>query len=508
MANLALGQTAWTKLFRRLGFMYGIVKGLRDKERFFDASRGRIQLVEENDTLASTSEWALAGVVIGTNTDEDGVIFVRITDGSPNTVDLYKATGGSGGNKVATGTGADGATVTLAASNSSGITGTVKLATIGANETSDLHRLRCFPDAAVRARALFDGSEQEDGALLASVLNACSRSKGQITSAIAFWEAAILSFLQSEWARLMKSADRTQTPLTAKTLTDAGAITTAFSGLLEDGRANMADETSPAAQTVLKRTVTPGSASFHASNQGKGTMATPTMEEWAKDGLLRLTCFSSTIGQELFEVSQIEDATGKSAVAENKLRIGKVFASPRLGIRSMTLLRLWTFSGSTADFNQTQSNWSLTGETAGFTNDGVIYLKIIADGSNWIIKGYSASTYASDKQIFVSDAGAAAATVNITAVNGSGISGYGKIGTAPTTTNTGSIDLKTFRTQRSADGKADELTVDVVVTRGGEFQERTAELFSYALNSAASSETIDDSFVTAGTFPPYEVPDA
>lgn len=509
MSNHALGQTAWNKLMRRIGFMLGVIKRLRDQERFFDASRGRTQIREENDTLASTSLWTLSGVQIGTNTDDDGVLYVRITDGSPNTVDLYKAAGGSGGDKVATGTGSDGATVTLSASNSSGLTGTVKLATIGASETSDLHRLRVYPDLAVRARVLFDGTEQEDGAILASALDASERSKALVAASIAYWQTALTTFLQTEWARIMKSATRTTSAISRATLSDNGTISTVFTGLLEDGRANMADETSPAAQTVLARTVTPASATYHASNQGKGALlATPTMEEWARAGLVRMTCVSATIGQELFELTQVETATAKSFTALNKLRINKVFADPQLGIRTMKLLRTWAFTGATADFNTTQSNWSLTGETSTNTNDGVIYLKVTGSTGAWIVSGYSSSTYSTASKVFASEAGAAAATVNFSESNGSGLSGYLKIGTAPTTGNTGALNLQTWRTQRSADGKPDEITFDVAVTRGGEFQERVAELFGYALNSTASSPTISDSYVSACTFPAYEVVDA
>lgn len=513
MSNLALGQTVWNKTFRRFGWILSNVKKLRDLERFYDGSRLRTQVFEINDTLASTSAWTLAGVVIGTNTNEDGQLFVRITDESPGagqaTVNLYKTTGGGGGDLVATGSAANGAVATLTASNSSGLTGTVTIGTVGASESNDLHRLLVFPDAFVRSRSIFDGTSQEDGANKASIDSACSATRSQISSAIVSWTAMAQTFLRSEWARIMKSSQDTTQTVVKDTREDEGAITSRFAGLLEDGRANMADETTPAAQTLLKRTVTPGSASFHASNTGTGTMATPTMEEWAGDGLIRLSCFNSDTIPETFTVSQIIDATGKSIVAAKKLTLGRVYADPTIGIRAMTLLRAWTFpTGSTNDVSLTQADWSLSGETADFTNDGIIYLKVTGSTGAWVITGYSSSTYDSAYAVFTSAAGAAGATVVLSASNGSGITGTGEIGSAPTTGNTASINLKFFKTARSADGKADEVTVDVVVTRGGEFQERLVELFGYALNSAASGETIDDSYVSAGTFPPYEVADA
>lgn len=502
MSNLGKGQTAWSKLFREFGLPLGADKLLCDVERKFSASRGRIQIVEENDTLASTSLWALSGVVIGTNTDEDGLLYVRITDGSPNTVNVYKTTGGGSGDKVATGTGSDGATVTLSASNSSGITGTVKLATIGANETDDLHRLRILPDWTVRARSVFDLSEPEHADLLREWGIMCQKIENDIRTARGRVAAFVGTLMSGRIGSFNRSGETTA--ISRDTISDENAIETVFTGLLETMRDNMADETTPSAQTILKRTVSAGSASFDASNQGLGALSTPTMAEWAGDGLITFTCVDGTIGSEKFKVTQRLDVTGESREADNYLTVKRAFADPTLGITATTLTRTHSFTGSSNDISTTSGDWTFNGESSANTNDGILYLKVTGSAGAWVVSAYTSTTYDTSVRVFAATAGSAGATV---AFSGSGMTGTLKIGSSPTSGNTATVNLNPFRTN-GTNGVPDKITVDVTVTRLGEFQERLTDLFGYKLNSAASSETIDDSYVTAGTFPPYEVTDA
>lgn len=93
-----------------------------------------------------TTSWVLAGIVVGTNTEASGLLYVRIAKDTPGAgthrVRLYKATGAGALDLVAEGSGINGATVVLAAQNASGLTGTVVLGTVTASETTDTHKLR------------------------------------------------------------------------------------------------------------------------------------------------------------------------------------------------------------------------------------------------------------------------------------------------------------------------------------------------------------------------------
>jgi len=511
MSNLALGQTAWNRFFRELGMWLAPIKCLRNESRRFNAKRNRIQVFELGDTASSTSLWTLAGVKIGTNTDEDGFLYVRITDESPGagqaTVNVYKAAGGSGGDLVATGSGANGATISLTASNSSGLTGTVKLGTVGASESNDVHRLQVFPDWGVRAPVVWDGTVAQDPESNRVFLAALPRAEAQIENAIAQLEAGLRAWLANRWAILMQSGQ--SSPINTSTDLTDGLVETTYIGLLEDGRVNMRDETTPAAQTIVKNAVSAGAGSFDSQNQGQGAMSAPSMEEWAPSATYRFECTDSTIGAEKFAVSAIDSATGETTRAQNELQIGATFSDPLLGIRSALLTRTLTVTGGSAHF-ATAADHTFTGETKDNTNDGVLYTKVVAgtvDPAKFCIEFYKASTYGSNEIVGKTAEGAANATVAIAQRKTSGLGGSFKLGTAPVAGTTGNVNLNTFRT-KNTNGVPDKFTVAVTVASRGEFADGIAQSFRYRLNSATSgAETIDDSYVSAGTFPAFEVRD-
>lgn len=513
MSNLAKGQTAWNKLFRELGLQVAPIKDLRDKQRKFDARRARIQIVEELDANASTSLWTLAGVNIGTNTDEDGVLSVRITDESPGagqaTVNLYKATGGGGGDLVATGSAANGAVATLAASNSSGLTGTVKLGTVGASESNDAHKLRVFPDWPARFNSTLDGSETDHAECLQANLSACSAVASALEATIAILVSALTVFLRSRWATFQQSG---QTTPISRTVSDdgEGTITANYVGLLEDGRNNMSDETTPAEQFVQGSVVTSGAGSFDGENQGQGAMAAPSMEEWAEVGTITAVCVDGTVGSERFELTQRVTATGVSKRALSQLTPKKTYSDPVLGIRGALLTRtIERTAGSTTHLG-VGGDWTITNESPTNTNDGVLYAKVITgvvDAAKFIVQLYSSPAYTTSSLVAESDEGAAASSPGLNARRSSRLTGISKLGSAPVAGNTGTYDLHTFRSENT-NGRADKFTLAITATSRGEFQDRLAETFGYALNSDPSSPTIDDSYASAGTFPPYEVRDA
>ena len=516
MSNLAKTQAQWTKLFRRCGIFAAQMKTLRDAERKFDARRGRIQVVEYNDTASSTSAWVLAGVVIGTNTDENGKLFVRITDESPGagqaTVDVYKATGGGAGNKVATGSAANGATATLAAANSSGVTGTVLLGTVGASESDDAHHLRVYPDFPLRINALWDGTEVTDLAVKNEALDGCALVQSSLVQAIDQVTRAWTRFLQLEWAEFLGSGQTI--PIRRATEDDGtGAISAIYTGLLEDARKDMVDELTAGAQSVAGSTVTSGAGSFDSQNQGVGTVAAPAMKQWAEAGTITAVCVDGTVGAELFELTQLVTATGRSKRALNRLRVEKSFSDPVLGISDATLVRTLSLSGGTGGTNDfgSASNWTITNPTPTNTDDGVLYLKVVAgtvDVTKWKVQVYTSPAYTSTSLVAESDEAAAGGTPGLNAKRSSRLTGVAKIGAAPTAGFTRTLNLQTFRSDNT-NGVPDKFTLAVTATARGEFQDRLSEAFGYALNYVTNgSQTINEGFASAGTFPPYEVRDA
>lgn len=511
MSNLAQTQANWNKLFREHGIFLGPSKRLKDVERSFDTTRLRIQVKEENDVNAFTSGWVLSGVKFGTNTDENGVVFVRIQNNTPGagqaTISLYTAVGASG--LVAQGVVTYPATCTLTQQNASGLSGTVVVGTVTASESNDLHYLRLYPDWPVRATAVLDGSQPEHGAMLAQYLAACNSSRQLIRQARNVWKAAFEAVLAGRGANFLGSGNTT--PINKGVTVTNGAVTTVNAGILEDLRKDMVDEATAGAQKVVKNTVSAGAGVFDSGNQGKGTLSAPTVEEYAVDGLTTAVCVDATLGSEEFQVFQRLTNTGEIRKAQNNIRVNKAFADPTIGIRSAMLVRTLTLDTGIANDFGTASQWSISGETSSNTNNGVIYLKVVdGGGSTFKIQGFTSSTYSAGTQVFDSTNVAANNNITLSQVNNSGITGTGRVGASPTLNNTGTLNLNVFVTQNSS-GVPDKFTVAITAANAsrGEIQDLVGELEGYYLNSATlGSQTINEGFVAAGTFPPFEIRDA
>jgi hypothetical protein len=621
VTNLAQTQAEWNQLGRELGAFTGPMKELRDKERKFDIGSNRIQAVDfKNNGVDFTSAWTFAGAKIGYNTSEKGELFVRIADETPGAgqaqVSLYRATGAGGGDLVAQGSGADGATITLAQQNASGLTATVKIPTVTSSEANDKHFLLIFPDWQLRKAPIFNDTKPEHGTLKNAFDVACQATQASIEAGISAWETALATFLETRFADFMGSSTSSEAIVKKANVSD-GAVQIVNTGLLEDGRDNMVDEATAGPQKVVQNVVTPSAPVFDAVNQGRGTMATPTMAQYASDGPMEVVCLDDTLGAEEFSVTQRRTYQRDSIQAENRLRIKRRFADPVLGIVSMTLLRSITRSAGSAADVTSGGAWAVDGEDAGNTDAGKIYLKVGASGGGFILSkiaigagangknfaysfmggavqgviigggaataaavaiqlnadttfsahfiaaddgtgklkvslkntvdgewgriergvgssfndqggagqdtftdgttignfrldGYSASSLSATTQVFTTTGAAAGSSVTITPENSSGMSGTGVLGTNPTPGNTATVDLQVFSAENSSN-VPDKITIAVSSPNSGrgEFQDRLAEIFGYGLNpGAAGTETINEGYVTAGTFPPYSVRDA
>jgi hypothetical protein len=513
MTDLAKTQAQWNTFGREFGLFLAPLKYLEDAKRKFNLDRTREQVVSVGSLDVDLQGWALDGMHIGTNTSEDGALFVRVVDETPvggATINVYKALGAGSGDLVMTGSGANSTTVTLAASNNSGLTGTVVVGVISASVASDAEVvLVCLPDFPLRRQKTFDGSEAEHGEMVEAFNAACRASVTAILQAQQAWAGALEVFLTGRGGAFNEASlpDTAINPFVSKSSTnDGGVIATLYTGLLENIVENMKDE-STAEQFVVQNVLTVGTPAADAANDGKGTLSTPTMEDWPVSGLIQLRCIADAVGAEQFALSVRDRVTGANITAENPLMVKKNYSDGKLGIQTMTLTRTMVVTGGAADFGVVGS-WVIDNESEDNTEDGTIYLKITASGGNWIMAGYSSSSYLTADQVFTTAATAANTTVAIQAVGNSGLSGTAIIGTAPTTTTEGNINLQPFKAQNS-DGRPDKFTIDI--TRGalGEFQHYLADLVGFALNSTtAGSETLDDSYVSAGTFPGYEVRDA
>lgn len=510
--NLLLGQPSWTRVFREAGGHCAAIKDLRDKQRKFNTRLNRIQVFDHRNDEEVTSEWKIAGAKIGINTDEEGRVYVEVVDESPAagqaTVNLYKAAGRGAGDKVATGSAADNGTVTLAATNSSGMTGSVKLGVVAASDNDDKHQLYIFPDYPSRATVIWDGSVAEDAESKGRFLDACQLVESNLRSSVEVMVDALRDWIQNRFANLMKSGQATAITSTAAD-DGTGQVDTVHAGVIEDARLNMSHETSPSAQTIRENAVSAGAGVFDdTNNAGRGSMAAPTVEEWAPDGVITFICDDDTLGSERFTAQLVETGTGLkfSPLDDNSLQVKKNWSDPLLGVRIALLNRTLAFDASDAANFATAADYTINGETINNTSDGSLFMKMTGSAGAWVIEFYKAATMNSDTLVGITPAAAANAIVGINQQKGSGLSGIAKIGSAPVAGSTRTLKLQVFK-KKNASGVPDRFQVTVTVASRGEFADAFAKAFRYRLNSAAAAETIPEGLVRAGTFMPYSVRD-
>ena len=519
--NLAQTQAAWNKLFREAGTLFiRPIRFLKEARGRFAAQPLRQQLRQVNNVNLFVSSFVLTGGIVkpGTNADEDGEWFVRITDENPGAnqalVSLYKAAGAGGGDKVAEGSGANGATITLAEANSSGLTLTVVLGTVTANETDDKHKVSAFPDFRHDTR-LLDNTETDHQVVRdahAAVMLAITQ---QMDAAIGTCVAGLRAMIASRWATFHRASNKAQADIVRTARPDAdGNIVTEYTGHLELGRDNMVDELTAGAQTIVKNVVAAGTGSPDASNQGIVTVAAPTMEEWAVAGTITLTCSDELTGsrKEQLDVTMIRSRDGEQLAAINKWRVGALFADPILGIRLGQIVRTFTLdSGADADFGPTTSgtisdHWLIEGESTGNTDSGKLYLQVETSGSTHRINIYRASTLLAADLVGRTAFVAVNTSTPIIAQNGLGLTGTARVGSAPTNGNTGTLNCNLLRKKNASQGVPDKITIAVTVTSRGVIASVIADELGYRLNSAASgAETINERYAQWGTFPAYEV---
>lgn len=430
---------------------------------------------------------------------------------SVSTVSLYTATGAGG--LVAQGIGAYPlASLALTAQNSSGLSATVVVGSLSGSEAVDTHYLTVFIDFIAVSRAVFDGSQPEHGSLASDYRDALVATKAALVAQIDALQTVMTTFLGTRVRRTIGSGHLELINL-ATSSTPTGAITTDYSGVLEDLRADMADETSPAAQTILRSLLAAAGAVFAVTNDGQATLSGPSLTEFAHPGVITGTCVESTFGKEQFALSQAVTRTNSVLSAADVLTIDQAYASPDLGIAAMTLKRLLTLSSGSANDFGSMGSWILTGLASGNVDSNQrLYPKVIAgviDPSKWIQQLYSASSRTSASLVAQSDEAASSATgVLLTEQNGSGLAGVVAIGSAPTAAHAGTIACNGFQKQNSSKNVADSWTVTISQTSVGEIQDLVRVLLSYQLNSASSSPTIPDGFAAAGTYVPFVVRDA
>ena len=517
--DLALTDAQRDAIFKRLGLYVAVEADLREVFRRFLLDRVRIlpEFWNVAGAGAVLSDLALTGVRIGENTDVDGVIYLRVfdSDPAPGSAKVRGYTSAAdrtadAGAHIFTGSAADGATITLAAANSSGVSGTVLIGTVTANDSTP--QARCLLDWKLHARNLLGGEVDDrldfDADAFTIFKATCDAFAASIQGAIVSFATAMDDFLLTLVADQIRSG-AANVATVSRTVASDGEVTLRQSGLLADLADDMEDNTGGSGEIeVLTYGLTASAVTFDGDNAGVGTMAAPTLLGTAIPGTVtaRLVKAFDAAGREEFELT-LKPSDGTAAiVGAGTLRVGATYRDPALGISSALLTRTFakTGDGTNVHFAAATSVTSMTGETTGNTAAGQLTARVVANGAAWDFEFYKTTdtTQLTDANLVAkATAIATGAVFTATEQNGSGLEIAWRAGSAPVTANNVTLDIQQWEIVASGGRLTPDSfswTVTLSATARGYFNDIIGKLRAITLNEDASP-SVDDSFASANT---------
>jgi len=478
MPQLGWSTAKWKEFFEKIGIPASLwfkVKELRDQVR--DAE---IRVDEYDDVNDQLSAWKLSGVDYGSNTDDDGKIYVKLTDTSgTRKVELFSDSGQT--SKVAEGSRSGDGSITLSEANSSGLSGSVTV-TYSADDSNIYLKPRVGLFKQIQDMSEDDDADSElkrsfyttFNRLISDLERNMSRIESLLDGAVMTWVGEKTKCHSTS----VGGPDVTQT---------GGTVSVDFTDILGWLKDCMEDESS--AQSLKKGSPSASAVTADADNSGKGTISNITLYDGARSARITFRCIDETIGSEYFEVTARYDEDGSQESAEYYAYVKSDFASPTLGIKTAKVTRTITDSGAESDHF---SDWSISGETSSNTDAGKIYCKYTA--STKLLELFSKDSR--DADYLVANGtwdGVDGSTVTLAEQNASGMSGSVKVsqvsGADPADTSDLEVNLNVF-------SKEDVFFFDI--TEGtAKGQELFWRLWDMTLPSA-DSPTIPDGIFNRG----------
>lgn len=518
--DLSKTQAEWDRLLgRELGSM--ILAPMREARESYDKfTRERTQ-IQPLTQLAYVASLTLSGVDGGNNTSKAGELWIRIAANGGNwDVHIYKAAGASGEVASVTNVAASG-TAALVAQNSSGLSGSLTMAGSVAAVANDLYKVLVVVDYPARLPKVWtqedaieeDKLSREIATALYSELAALDLAKiDACRKAITRFMLRSPSPPGSNGPNLLARGNVfnrvNETSLSAETATTDGSgnVTRRRSGIFPIMAKNMEDETDGGEQDVVRRVVAASAGVFDSTNDGLGTVASTTPTEKCPIGEWRYECEQGAdtgqLGSESFRWNFVATDGSGISLSGSGLRVERDYTPPR-GMSTLRLRRTYTKTGDGSNLNLAAVTTGLfSGETNANTDSGVLYWKIVANGSNWDVEFYKDSSRTS--LVAKATNVATGAALQATAQNASGLTVTWTVGSAPVASTTGTVDCNAFYT-KNANNVPDKFRVTTSITgTPGLYQTILAEELDAMLNSDASgSETIPDDWVKQGTFAPF-----
>jgi len=486
-------------------------------DRWLQADRKALQLfdllelyrtskvyVRQDGGLTSTgvrqiTEWNLTGIKLsesGRNTDADGRLWARIAANGGNwDILLYKAKTAQAGDKVAEALNvAAGATFTLVAANSSGIGGTARLGASPAAIAADTYAIQCYLGWNEADRQLLDGTQQEDGEILAAhqIVNALivRALEGLLRS---------LNQLNQGAAHLKQMARIWQIPhnigfLDKRTSVDDDVVSVLVDGAFERLRQNWKDNTT--VQKVPETTLSPSAVTEANPSGGDVAVVVGTIGENIEPGRVQAVVVEDELPNQRYEITFTPDDGTGPITGRNRLTVGKVWDDPDIPIQ-LTVTNAFTKNWADTQIAPIGDLAGVTGATRDNSDDGKWYGKVVQSGSNWIYEFYSDSNRT--KLVAKSPAVAAGAAFTATQQNRSALTISWKAGSAPTNGSTGDFDMNPVKKGNSTT-PPDQFTFTISRTAKGRIQDAAREFHAWKLHQAASPTFADTLIDKNGRF--------
>ena len=438
--DLQAGQTFWTRLFQRLGVVSSVYQFLRRVRRELKDTAIRVE--EYNDIGKYLSQWVLSGVVLGENTDKNGLLYVKITMVgiylTDVKVELFTDSPRTSG-LVASGTilaGSLPGICTLTEENSSGISGSIHVAASTAATDEIWLRPKIGMLGQIQNLPIDDSI---DGYFIADMEARLTNVVNNIGSALSVVESFARTYMWPYIARKIDTGKSGVRDMTAQA--NAGVVSENWQEILKEFYDTLHDETDPGRQWwgTFGLAMTP--ITWDADNVGKGKLsgwpfmpAAIGMYRWGQSMVVTFECVSASIGLEAFQVVG-RTYDGASYRAEQRLTIDKSWLSPILGITGFTITHDPVDSGAEANHF---SNWQVLGVLDSNSDGGKLYCTISGGGT--VVDFYSDS----GRTVKVASGAISGGQLSISEFNGSGISGNATVTGTPADGNGLEIDIKPF----------------------------------------------------------------
>ena len=516
MANLAKSQTEWTRLVAREMCLLFLAPIRESRETIKRYSKERTRIVAIGDRQSATphvTALSFVGADYGVNLSAEGRLWVRFVANAGNwDVTFYTAAGASGAVTKATNVAASG-TGALVAQNASGLTGSITLGATIAADATDLHQVLVFLDYPARLPKVLtqlDGVEDDLGSrvvltdLFADVVAAERRKIEAVRRAFSRW--ALSDGERNPVARGNEFTRTAESFLTSdvEDPDGSGNVSRQRTGWLYVLRRAMEDELTGGEQDVVRRVVAAAAGVFVSANTGLGSVASHTPAEKTPLGRWTFKCVDDTIGVEKFD-GVFKATDSDLAFTFSAIQVKKTWSGPR-GFGVITLARTLTKTNDGSNLRFAAASGAVvTGETTLNTNDGDLFVGIVANGSNWDISFYSASSLHSSTLAAKATNIATSAAFTATEQNSSGLNVVWTMGGTPSAVTNIVLELNPFRVEGPTTLVPDEFTIDTTLTgTAGEIQDLLSEFFDADLNSdALASESISDNYAKAGTYMPF-----